>query len=368
MTASGNNKLKAGDRVEHVKFGTGHVVADEVDGIAEVQFAYGTVKRLSVAMANLSRLDGSTTTGNRWSVEQREAVITRDSDTDAERHAVASHSDPFFDDYGQEFIQQLPMVLESATPHRSMSDFGPSPPEPLPEHWPTAAVLRWPGVPDSMRLVITTGGSGNEFRTAFPAVEIGSQLSMTVEDVHLWQGGLEAQITARAGDNEVTFFDVDYVGNRGWYSPGLTAEVILCGIAYHAAPHVGEDIPIPDDSPLMAILKEQGADNADEDTVAQPTISTAQMHMLVPIEKWDRDDYEFCGRVLSVREKCVLDSPGWLVEVRVTDIGESDEERLDLKILITQRVWEGDSPPTVDQFISGSLWLQGRLWSVAGAL
>ena len=118
----------------------------------------------------------------------------------------------------------------------------------------------------------------------------------------------------------------------------------------------------------MAILKEQGADNADEDTVAQPTISTAQMHMLVPIEKWDRDDYEFCGRVLSVREKCVLDSPGWLVEVRVTDIGESDEERLDLKILITQRVWEGDSPPTVDQFISGSLWLQGRLWSVAGAL
>ncbi|HEY9112555.1 MAG TPA: hypothetical protein VIM92_12385, partial [Rhodanobacteraceae bacterium] len=59
----------------------------------------------------------------------------------------------------------------------------------------------------------------------------------------------------------------------------------------------------------------------------------------------------------------MLGQDGWLVTVCVMRYLDESDRELDLRVLVTPRVWKESRPPRVGEDVHGTLWLQGYLWS-----
>ena len=82
----------------------------------------------------------------------------------------------------------------------------------------------------------------------------------------------------------------------------------------------------------------------------------------MPIEQWDRDDYQFLGPIQDVTSfSDWLGQDGWRVEVTVICEAGINGEDLTLSMYITHRAWKGDTTPTIGMNIEGQLWLQGTM-------
>lgn len=282
-----------------------------------------------------------------------------------DRHFLGSHWDPFLENGSRILMAQLPDKLEHA---KLLGGFGDTyrPARPEPESWPKGAHLEWPehGIDVVVVVTVRFEKDGNYLTSLYPYAAMGTQLTLKMERVKVWEGGVEAQIEASWREVHITFFDCEFLINRGWYDAGRDCEFLLAGIAYQARPAENLRLPYtpnPDDIAWNRMLTAERGE-----TYTQPTeIDLSEMACLLPIDEWDKDDYSFRGIIRSVKPfKDFLGNAGWKARTTVMRSGDEDA---DLDIFITARAWEGNKPPEPGQNIEGSLWLQGRLWSASQA-
>ena len=273
------------------------------------------------------------------------------------QHYLGSHWEPFVED-AKELTCRLPEIVPKALLQTGYGEDR-KPARSLPDDWPQGFQLVWPLRVQGMALILRVEKEASMLVSLFPFFATGSQHTLTLRDVSVWEGGLEAQITGSWGEGEVTFFDTQYLINRAWYETGNEYDFIFSGMAYNAGPAEKREWKInrhPDEVAWMNQRLKEG----DEPHEVACTMTLEGAAMFLPISEWDVDDYSFHAPVKSVEEfKDWLGQDGWRVRATVMRFGDEDA---DLDILITRRAWTGDAPPQVGQDIEGRLWLQGHLW------
>lgn len=279
-------------------------------------------------------------------------------DGEAEEHYLGAHWQPFVDDTG-EILAKLPEYLKSAREKNALGLLL-KPERALPEDWTKGFALAWPSVQEGLAIGIRIAAGAHEIVSVFPFTRGGSQHQLTVKKVRVWEDGLTAQIDALFGNAVLTFFDTDFVANRGWYEAGRSQEFLLTGLAYSARPAEFFEISITH-SPDEIAWFNQLPKTEGRELMPEETLSLRGTAILLPLNDGDRDEYSFRGEVLQADPfSDFLGQDGWRVRVRVLRDTPDD---LDLEIRITERVWEGAQPPRVGDDIKGTLWLQGFLWS-----
>lgn len=278
---------------------------------------------------------------------------------DEASHYPDAHWEAFFDDPKTIIESNFPEIVKNAQPW--IGGVNQKAPRPLPEGWVPGDVRAWPNDRQGLMAVISHG-ERNVLRDIYPFITDGSQHTLILRQVNVWENGVEAQIEADLGESTITFFDVAYTKHRLWYEAGKSYEFILGGIVYGARPAEDMEMKVSHNPDQIAWQRQLAEKKGEPDSEIPSVISLRGMAMLMPIPEWDVDDYHFRGPVKRVKDAVdVLGQPGWFVSVTVMRFGD-DEKQLD--ILITRRAWKGNAPPFVGQDIEGSFWLQGYLWWV----
>lgn len=329
-----------------------------------------------------------------------------DREMDEGSHSMGSHWQPFFDD-ARTVLQKLPEILNGANVHGGYSQFYP-PPERVEQAWPRGALLlasseaianvmgfenkrhRWDGqtpwrspggaleeTPEraqgasaresgvaALLRVATEADKANMISSLFPYSFHGIEHTVVLRRVRVWENGLEAQIEAALDETSITFYDIDFVNNRGWYRRGLRCQFVLVGIAYRASIAEVKKFTIARTPEWFESMKWlTGEDRTPESGALEEHYSTEGMSTLLPIDDWDIDDYTFRGPVKDVWGMSILGLRAWRVRITAMRPSGSDSDGVDLDIIITERAWTGEGPPKVGQELEGEMWLQGRLWS-----
>lgn len=272
-------------------------------------------------------------------------------------HYLGSHWKPFVENT-QDLLGRLPEIFADAQVQTGYV-LEHEPTRPLPPEWTVGYQMVWPSTVSGVTVVLRVVDGVTEFASCFPFNVLSGCNAITLVNVKVWEGGVEAQITARLGEGEVTFFDTQYTINRTWYEVGRKYLFNLLGLAYDAGPAKVHEWTVrrsPDELAWLKAKLKEGEDTPE----AEYKLSTEGASVFLPVDGWDADDYSFQAPVKSVHEFTDwLGQDGWQVRATVMRFDDDDEANLD--IFITRRVWAGSAPPQVGQNISGRLWLQGFL-------
>ncbi|MBI5892920.1 MAG: hypothetical protein HZB79_04610 [Deltaproteobacteria bacterium] len=354
-------KFRKGDRVIHPEFGLGMVVMDDVDGIVTVDFDQAGTKRLALQYACLrfatpAEEDAAKPGGKAYEKWLETFVF----DDEKVKHSLGSHWEPFYDDTTS-VIKQIPDILPKSLEQVAFSDARPAP-RACPPEWQKAVYWTWPlRVHGLISVVRLSPVKPNELVSVFPFCAEGIQHRIVIDKVHVWESGVEAQIEAVLGDASITFFDTLYARNRDWYESNASYQFILTGIAYACKKAEDKIIEITNPDVVEAIRKTLTKDEEESIEGNRIPIHTKRIAVFLPIQGWDRDDYQFRGTIKSVKEIEILDQTGW--KVRTTVIRNlSDDSEIDLDIIVTRKAWGDGPPPQTGDDIEGILWLQGYLW------
>lgn len=349
--------LEVGDRIRQAPYGPGTVTFVGADYVGITLDAGGDV---------LVRKDAAnrTAAGATPAEDRRETLPWPASTFVHEQgegpHAMGAHWQALAVE-PQDILARLPEILPQALLQTGYGEHF-NPPSAIPVDWPTGFQLVWPLRMQGLGVVVGVEAGANFVATLFPFFAGGSQHTLVLRRVSVWRGGLEAQITADWGNATVSFFDAQYLINRGWYETGRAYDFILTGVAYEAAPTEKRELTFnrhPDEVAWMNLRVKEG-DDPHESTC---TVTFDGAALFLPVDGWDVDDYEFHGPVKSVTPfSDWLGQDGWRVRTTVMRWGD---EGVDLDIVITRHAWSGKAPPRVGQDIEGRLWLQGYLWMVA---
>ena len=273
------------------------------------------------------------------------------------KHYMGSHWDPFIDDISV-LLQKLKEIIQvadiwEAGEKRQSKRIAPP-------AWQEGAVLVWPNQKMGVMLILCKEEKGLRFINAVPFISEAELRVMTLQQVSVYENGVEAQVTVAFGPTTLTFFDIGFGKNKLWYEAGKNYEFVIVGIAYDAKPAEIMELNVerhPDEIAWQQLLAKQKNEPTPEITTK---FSLEGMAMLIPRDEWDRDDYSFRGTVKEIRvaDGDILGETGWLVTVTVL---RQQADDFNLHILITHKVWQGNDPPAVGQDIEGSFWLQGYL-------
>lgn len=347
--------FEPGDRVEHFKFKEGTVLSTRFSEefkelTVEVRFDRDDSDRTILA----GRLVRTARADRDWPAD---TFTFEEGEEDP--HAMGAHWKPF----GglEQWIKKLPEIFENQIPVGRFKDAdGKRSPRIEPPDWPVGYVAAWPDEVKGLRTAHSLDKKRKEvnLESLFPFFPEGTRHAVALDQVSVWKNGCEAHVIGMLGEVEVIFYDIAYLPNRAWYKTGLQYDFALTGIAYGARPVLSEPFTVrqePEVAAWIARMRREGGEEVLPDL--EPVFSMKGMASLLPIDEWDRDDYFFRGPILSVREMEMLGEPAWLLEVTVLRFSED----VNLNILVTRRVWEGDEPPQVGEDVEGKLWLQGHL-------
>jgi hypothetical protein len=354
--------LKRGERVVHPLFGLGTVVDDENKGRVEIRFDDSGKKWLVLQYALLRRVTLEEDAAIRERRQARfEATFVFEKD---DSHFPGSHWPPFYERFADDVARRLPSLMNEVRPALGVSSFDKYRAPALPDHWPKAVKLHWPDIEQSgIHFVLERKPHGNVMKAMFPFLENGTQTAVEIDKVHVFQSGVEAQIDVKIGAAEITFYDTDFTINAGWYRAGAQMDCILCGLAYHCERADEPDMILPDDSPALYDMRRAAIEMGDDPASVPNRISFKGAAIFLPIADRDRDEYQFRGIVTEVKSCTVLDQNGWMLTVCVMRSLDANDREFNLKILVTQRVWQDSVAPQHGQDVRGTLWLQGRMWS-----
>ena len=278
-------------------------------------------------------------------------------ESEDQKHYPGSHLEPFYENTDH-LLAGLPEMLNDAWPSSAFGDIYPGPHE-IPAEWAKGAHLCWPYPNRGLIMTLRIGEKDNEVTNLglCPFFCDGTQISIDIQKVFVWASGMEAQIEGCWNESIVTFFDIAFLNNRGWYEAGKRLDFILSGIAYRAGLPEVRKLALKPDSAL-AKWQQSMAEQGDE---PKPEIRLEGATIFMPLSKGDRDDYWFRGPVRRVTAfDDWLGQSGWRVRVTVMRF---DDEDADLDVYVTRRAWSASEPPEVGRDIEGRLWLQGQLWS-----
>ncbi len=198
----------------------------------------------------------------------------------------------------------------------------------------------------------------NEVWTGYPFASAGLGYRLTIEGIHEWENGIEAEISAQTADGlPVTFFDLHYFRNADRYELGETYPFILGAMAFKLQPADRGQFEITDPKIVRQIRALD--DDLEQDGVVDLSpvaIETEGAAIMLPIEGWDAFEYTIQAPVKSVVER-EFDGRRFY-EVRATVL-RMDQD-LDLPILAAEHVIEG-GVPKVGQDIAGGIWVHGYL-------
>lgn len=353
--------LKMGERVLHPLFGLGSVLADEKDGRVEVQFDQHDRKMLALKYALLRRVSPDEEAAIRTQA-QASFAQTFEFESDGGEHSPGSHWPPFFEDFAQDALTRLPTLMREATQAMGVSDFDRYRAPALPADWPKALRLRWPPLDRGIIFVLKAEADRNVLSAMFPWISRGTQARLEVSRVHVFASGVEAQVEATIGAASITFYDTDFTSNAGWYRTGAAMEFILCGLAYACEPAQEPDMLLDADSPVLQDLRKAAIEAGHDPAQVTDRIGFKGAAVLLPIDEWDRDDYQFRGTIEEVEPYPMLECDGWMLKVCVLRDFDDDDQNFALRILVTSRVWAQPEPPQAGEDVCGAMWLQGRLW------
>jgi len=353
------------DRVVHPEYGLG-TVKSIGDRYVEAAFDVRYVGLLPLASSGL-RLASSRDTPALTAPASDEHLPWPESTFKFEKpgthHFLGSHWDPFVDDVAT-VMKRLPEIAKQWLMQSGFGDNRRKPPRQVPADWPRGWHYAWPLRLKGLMATLRIGKKVNEVVTLFPFFAEGSQHTMRLDKVAVWEGGCEAHITAHVSEAEITFFDTKYFINREWYEAGRTYDFILTGIAYAARYPAVNELKIKHSREVLEFQARLAREHGVEpDMNEEQTLSLAGSAVFFPVEGWDEDEYTFRGPVQSVREvKDVLGQDGWLVRATVLRLSTYRSEDVPLSILITTKAWREKEPPQIGRDIEGRLWLQGYLW------
>lgn len=276
------------------------------------------------------------------------------------KHFMGSHWDPFEEDRTA-VLKRLPEMLAKAQLQKGYGQFYAAV-RAVPTDWPRGAHLIWPGPEHGVTVTLRSEKTANMVTSIYPCIGGASEVSVRIDRVLVWEGGVEAQIDAEWNGVPVTFFDTHFLINRAWYEAGESYNFILAGLAYAAKPSEIMELPFTPNPEQVAWERVLAELNGTPAPAEPKSLSLKGMAILMPVSDWDADDYSFRGPVKSVKPADqVLGQEAWRVRITVM---RCDDQDMDLDVFITHRVWQGKLPPQVGDDVEGHLWLQGRLWSV----
>ena len=349
-----------GQKIFHPEYGEAivQVVGEDYVGLKFPDGQQGLFKKEDFTLKP-SKIEKSAA-GKPFKFPWPQSTFVEDGEDD--EHYPGVHWHPFVDDVTQ-IMRKLPDFLQTASVKNALG-LVLKPERTLPEEWEQGFVLAWPSSEQGVAIGIrTTEAGNNEIVTLFPFTGRGSQHLLTVRKVRIWKDGLTAHMDAFFGDAELSFFDTDFVANRGWYEAGQPHEFILAGLAYNAQPSTISELPFILHRDVLAWQSQMEDQQGEAPVRGKDTISLIGMSMLIPLRDGDLDEYSFRGQVIQVESfSDFLSQKGWRTRVRVI---RDSPENMDLDIWVTEKVWEGKHPPQVGEDIEGVLWLQGHLWSTS---
>lgn len=284
--------------------------------------------------------------------------VTEDKHT---KHYPGSHWEPFFDGGVEELFSRLRDYLQNSRQVTAYADLLPAP-RPAPSTWLQAVYRAWPDHQAGMQFAVVRNKGVNEVKAFFPFTRQGTQYSVVIDRVVVFDNGIEAQLEVSLEGIPLIFFDFLYATNRAWYEAGETYQFILTGIAYECYRAENEPINLDPPPEWLRELRLKGKSGESGKEPDDPMIVHVDgMASFLTIETWDRDDYSFHGPVREIKKVEILDQQAWLLKTTIIRDVESGQD-IDLDILVTRRVW-GDQPlPEIGRDIEGALWLQGHLW------
>ena len=173
----------------------------------------------------------------------------------------------------------------------------------------------------------------NSVKDVFPFVDEGAKYNCSIQNIHLFDNRMEAQIEAFIDDENnmlLNFFDTHYLNNRAFYNNEDNFQFIIRGFAY------GLEKNEPDDT----------------------IISVSQR------EDMGLDHYEIQSPVKDIDEL-----PEKINGQKVWRLGlvlgfNPDGSEIPLDVYITERSLADSQLPKEGDNISAVVWLQGHLWGI----
>ncbi len=358
----GKYDLEKNNRIQHPTFGQGTVISISTEGredVTEIKFDEQGKKQIAIRYADLKKIVPE---GLQDVIGKKRSVENFWAEPDAEDEHVHGDHWAVFEDKVADFLKTyLPKAIQQGRPYTSMME-GRKPLYNLHENDPKGKLLCYPGGRQEIKSVIKIDNESrrNELMSIFPFASEGVQHTLKLNEIYPWENGVEAQIGAEAMDLiEITFFDTDYVLNKGFYGPERFYEFILAGFAYHCR----IDDPIP--SGLVDKTTEMFEEmiNSDNDTQKlSEKLKMSNYAVFVPTDGGDRDDYQFRGKVKKIDGVQMLGKEFLRIRTTVAKLILNEKvEDFDLDIYVNSNNFD-DHKPNVGDDVAGILWLQGYLW------
>ena len=208
--------------------------------------------------------------------------------------------------------------------------------------------------------LLGSGPDSNEVWSAYPFAKRGTRHRLVIDDIEVWGNGIEARIQATFADAApVGFFDTLFHVNSCSYEVGKEYTFSLAGVAYSVEVIKPDPIRITDPEAVerqRQIWEHVGQELAlTEDGAVEFRLEGAAI--LLPIEGWDIDEYQFHG---PVREVSSFRLERWTIHAIRVPVMVVDDQDFDIILYVADTCLKGP-PPRPGDDIRGTMWLQGYL-------
>lgn len=278
-------------------------------------------------------------------------------------HYRGAHWEAFDEQGAEAMLAELPTYLRDARLPEPL----PLPAHPahaVPDTWAEGLHLFWPDARRGLAITTRLDAEAKQMLVVsiYPHCGDATEFDLEIDEVHVWESGVEAQIDASLSEASLSFFDTHYIWTRSEYERGRTLRFSLTGLAYDAAPCTVFELPFTPNPEQVAWDAQRALARGETDYQPPNTIQLAGMAVFIPVAEWDIDDYSFRGPVKAVDAfDDFLGQAGWKVRVTIMRALDTETDDIDLDIFVTERAWQGDAPPQAGQDIEGRLWLQGKM-------
>ncbi len=191
--------------------------------------------------------------------------------------------------------------------------------------------------------------------TAYPILKEGLSVELTVSEISLWGNGVEAEVTGVTEDgSSISYFDSYYFRDAGKYEVGDHIRVELGAIAFGMKKAESGSFFIDD----PAVIKAMRGNSPDQDLLEPIEVRLDGAAMLMPKEGWDSYEYTYHCPVRAIDQAVAFEQNFYRITATLLRGIENGIE-LDVPVLVSERLMEGD-PPIAGDDVEGGLWLHGQ--------